>query len=160
MSATALGVVLGPGTDAGPLIALWVAGFVHLASRAELHYDKEEAISAVATIVAGLSAWFISGKIAQVVAGALVAGGLSMAGVTGGATLILAAFATLSLNATINALFTFRFLRACAMVIEDHAASGAIFLRAFVNVISDGLLSIAEIPNDLVKTAKLMCKFW
>ena len=158
-SANTLGLVLGPGADAGPLVALWVAGFVHLASQAELKFDKQEAVSAVATIVSGLGAWFVSGKVAQFVAGVLAAGGLSAAGVTGGASLILALIGTLSLNATINALFTYRFLAACAGVIEDEGASGTIFLKAFINLITDQMLSLAEIPSDLVKTAKTMMSF-
>jgi hypothetical protein len=150
---------LGPGVDAAPLVGLWVAGLLHLASNAELRYDKKEIVSAVATIVAGLGAWFVSGKVAQYVAGALAAGGLTAAGMTGGVSLVVALIATLSLNATINALFTYRFLSACAAVIEDHGACGSIFLNAFANVITDQLLSIAMIPRDLVKTAKVMFSF-
>lgn len=158
-SATSIGVVLGPGVDAAPLVGLWVAGFVHLAGKADLDYDKDEAVSAVATIVAGLGAWFVSGKVAQYVAGALAAGGLTAAGITGGSSIIIALLATLSLNATINALFTYRFLAACATVIEDNGAYGHIFLKAFINIITDQLLSLAEIPKDLVKTAKIMFGF-
>lgn len=158
-SATSVGVVLGPGVDAGPLVVLWVTGFIHLASKADLKYEREEAVSAIATIVAGLGAWFVSGKVAQYVAGALAAGGLATAGLTAGTSVVLALVATLSLNATINALFTYRFLSACAGVIEDRNACGMIFLKAFANLITDQLLSLAEIPSDLVKTAKLMFSF-
>jgi len=158
-SATGLGVVLGPVVDAGPLVALWVAGFVHLASKAELKFNKEEAVSAVATIIAALGAWFVSGKVADYIAAALATGVLTTAGFTFGVSLIIGAFLALSLNATINALFTYRFLSACAAVIEDHRASDGIFLKAFINLITDQLLSLAQIPSDLVKTAKIMFGF-
>jgi hypothetical protein len=157
-SSTALGLVLGPGADVAPLIALWGAGFVELASDAELKFDEQEVVSAIAVIVASLGAWFVSGKVAQLVAAALVGGGLAGLGVTGGLSVILALFATLSLNATINALFTFRFLNACAAVIEDQSASSTVFLKACVNCVTDQLLSLAEIPGDLIKTAKVMIR--
>jgi hypothetical protein len=151
--------VLGPGVDAAPLIALWVAGFVHLASKAELKFNKEEVVSAVAMIVAALGAWFVSGKIADYVAGLLATGVLSTAGFTFGASLVIGTILALSLNAMINALFTYRFLGACATLIEDQEASGIIFLKAFINLLTDQLLSLAEIPSDLVKTAKVMIGF-
>jgi hypothetical protein len=158
-SATTVGLVLGPGADVAPLIALWVAGFVHLASKADLDFDRDEAVAAVATIIAALAAWFVSGKIADFIAAALAAGVLTSAGFTMGVSLVIGAFLALSLNSIINALFTYRFLSVCATLIEDHDASGKIFLKAFINWITDSLLSLAEIPRDLVKTAKLMFSF-
>ena len=158
-TATGLGVVLGPGADAAPLAALWLAGFAHLAGAADLDFDRTEVKSAIATIVAGFGAWFVSGKVAQIVARMLVAGGLAGAGVTGGLTLVVGMLATLSLNATINALFTYRFLNACASVIEDNQNSDRILLKSFANAITHQLISLAEIPNDLGNTAKIMFRF-
>ena len=97
-AATTIGVVLGPGVDAAPLIALWVAGFVHLASKAELKFNKEEVVSAVAMIVAALGAWFVSGKIADYVAGLLATGVLSTAGFTFGASLVIGPNVSISRN--------------------------------------------------------------
>jgi len=153
---TGLGVVLGPGIDAAPLAATWIAGCVHLIKNSGKGFDEAEIASAVGTIVAGFGAWFVSGKVAQVVAAALVAGGLAGAGVSAGLTLIVGLLATLSLNATINALFTYRFMAACAQMIEDSDAAGMILLKAFANQILHQLISLVEIPRDLGNTAKLM----
>ena len=90
------------------------------------------------------------------VAGLLVAGGLAGAGVSGGLTLVIGLFATLSINATINAVFTYRFLAACARVIEESSASNAIVLKWFANQILDQLISLAELPKDLVSAGRLM----
>lgn len=155
-STTSLGLVLGPGVDAAPLVAAWVAGCIHLIRNSGKSFDEAEIASAVATIMAGFGAWFVSGKVAQVVAAALVVGGLAGAGVTAGLTFFIGLIAALSLNATINALFTYRFLAACANVLEDNEAANVILLKAFANAITHQLVSIAEIPADLGKTAKLM----
>lgn len=155
-STTALGVVLGPGIDAAPLAAAWAAGCIQLCNDAGKSFDEAELTSAIGAIVAGFGAWFVSGKIAQYIAGLLVAGGLAGAGVSGGLTVFVGLLATLSLNATVNALFTYRFLAACAAIIEDSDTTNIIFLKAFANLILNQLISLAEIPNDLAKTAKLM----
>ena len=151
-----LGVVLGPGIDAAPLAAAWVTGCVHLIKDSGKGFDEAEIASAVGTIVAGFGAWFVSGKVAQVVAAALVTTGLAGAGVSAGLTIVIGLLATLSLNATINALFTYRFMAACAEMIGDSDVAGVILLKAFANQILHQLISLLEIPQDLAKTAKLM----
>lgn len=154
--AAGLGVVLGPGVDAGPLALTWGAGFVHLAHDAQLDIDETEAKAVIAGIVAAFGAWFVSGKIAQAVAAALMGAGLAGAGVSAGATFLLAVVGTLFLNATINAVFTYRFLTACAALMNDNAYSDKIFLKAFANNVTHQLLTLAELPGDIVKCAKLM----
>lgn len=151
-----LGLVLGPGIDAAPLATAWAAGCVHLIRDSGKSFDEAEISSAAATIVAGFGAWFVSGKVAQLVAAGLVAGGLAGAGVSAGLTIVLGLLATLSLNATVNALFTYRFLSAVARMIEDSDAAGMILLKAFANQILHQLISLAEIPEDLAKTGSLM----
>ena len=155
-TATAIGVVLGPGVDAAPLAALWVAGFIHLADDADLSIDETEAKAAIAVLVAAFGAWFVSGKVAQAVAGMLLASGLVGAGISGGLSLLLAIGATLTLNATINAVFTYRFLGACANLMNDSDYSGTIFLKAFFNNVTHMLLSLAELPRDIVRCLRLM----
>ena len=99
------------------------------------------------------------GKIADYVAGLRAAGVLSTVGFTFGASLVIGTFLALSLNAMVSALFTYRFLSACATLIEDQEASGVILLEAFINLLTDQLLSVAEIPSDLVKTVRVMIEF-
>ena len=153
---TTLGAVLGPGIDTAPLAAAWVAGCIQLFRDAGKSFDETEVTSAIGIIVAGFGVWFVSGKIAQTVAGLLVAGGLAGASISGGVTIFVGVLATLALNATVNALFTYRFMAACAAIIEDSEFAYVIFNKAFANLIFHQLISLAEIPNDLAKTAKLM----
>lgn len=155
-TATGLGVVLGPGIDAAPLAGLWAAGFLHLAKDGDVTVDKTEVKAAIATIIVAFGAWFVSGKIAQIVAGALATAAAAGIFASGGLSILLGVLATLGLNATINALFTYRFLTASAEIINDANEAGTIFLNAFINILTNQLKSIAEIPADLAKTARIM----
>jgi hypothetical protein len=139
--------------DTGPLALLWVGGFVHLATEAQLKFDKSEITTGVGTLLSAFGAWYVSGKIAGLIAAALAATAFT------GVGLILAALGALSMNAIINALFTYRFLAASASVMEDRDANSVIFFKWMANYITEQLLSYAEIPRDLVKTARLMFGF-
>jgi hypothetical protein len=148
-SATGLGLVLGPGVDALPLLGTWAGGYVNLAQNADLEVDESSVKGAIGTILSGFVQWYVSGKIAHVVVGALTAAGLALTASTAGFGILIAAIFWLGSNALINALFTYRFLKACATLLEDSSQAGSVILENSGTFILQQLMDLTTLGDDI-----------
>jgi hypothetical protein len=160
-TASGLGVVLGPGVDAAPLLATWVAGFIHLARDNDITIDEQFAESFVGTIFVEFVQWYISENIAQVVVAAIAGAAFSAAVGTAGIGAIMDVVAPYSSNTLIsktliNALFTYKFLTSASTLLKDPSRTRSPVPESAGASILQQLTDVSNIGDDLANALKIL----
>lgn len=153
-ASVACGVLIGPGADALPLLAIWISGYLAIAVENGFKIDEDFIKGFVSAMFIGFVEWYVSGEIAQVViavlAGALLPAMLPIPLVGP----VLALIAYLGSNAVINGLFTYRFLHASAEIAENAQKADQLVAEKAREYISHQVLRSSGIADDLVKMFK------
>lgn len=150
-AAAACGVIIGPGLDAAPLMAIWIAGYFSLASEAGFNVDREFIAGFVKVVFVGFVEWYISGKIAQMVVAAIAA-------LVASAILfpilvpIVFVVTMLGSNAIINAVFTNRFLTAAAEIMTSSSRADEIVSQKAQNYIISNLFKVSGLGDEIRRT--------